>query len=160
MNAATMTFTRSSLSDWRWVQTDGPPIAEVTEKSREEYAAMAEKVFKSSVSEETQLNRFLHNLCKNNRTLRLPQTVEGRVPVEVRRTLIDFTSLCETSEDPKKVVRDAFDQALSAPKDFKIGDFLEVRWVNKMDKRDNPYGSLGYFQTTLYPAKPHNSSEP
>jgi hypothetical protein len=53
-----MKFTRSGLSDWKWVQTGGPDLSEETEKDREEYALVAEKVFADSVSEDTPLNRF------------------------------------------------------------------------------------------------------
>jgi hypothetical protein len=147
-----MKFARSDLSDWKWVQTGGPDLAEEAEKDREEYALVAEKVFADSASEDTPLNRFLHNLCIKNRTLRLPRSVGGRQAVEVRRTELDIIRLCE-GENPKKTVLDAFAQALLPPENLMPGDILEVRWVNRIDKHENPFCSLGYFLTTLYPAK-------
>jgi hypothetical protein len=154
-----MKFTRSGLSDWKWVQTGGPDLSEETEKDREEYALVAEKVFADSVSEDTPLNRFLHNLCIKNRTLRLPQSVGRREAVEVGRTYLDITYLCK-DENPKKTTLDAFAQALSTPENLMPEDILEVRWVNRIDKQDNPFCSLGYFLTTLYPAKLFNASTP
>lgn len=151
-------FTRSDISDWKWVQTGGPDLSEEAEKEREEYALMAEKVFADSVSTDTPLNRFLHNLCVRNRTLRLPQSVGGRKAVEVRRTELDIIHLCE-DENPKKTTLDAFAQALLPPENLMPGDILEVRWVNRIDKQDNPFCSLGHFLTVLYPAKLFNASD-